>query len=214
MKFLQMDSPFIRFLSFMADLMILNLLTLLCCVPIVTAGASFTAMHYVLTKMVRNEEGYITKSFFHAFKQNLLQGTFIWIGMIGAGALLCADWLLLLSVDSDLKSYLLILLYGAAIILSLAALYVFPVLSRYHNTIRGTIKMAFTLMVVGMGYLRTVANVMLFLVPVAAFWFGGLNATPFLVVFCFSLPGYFRAVLYNGLFQKFETSEENDTEGQ
>ena len=71
--------------------------------------------------------------------------------------------------------------------------------------------MAFTLMVVGMGYLRTVANVMLFLVPVAAFWFGGLNATPFLVVFCFSLPGYFRAVLYNGLFQKFETSEENDT---
>ena len=208
MKFLQMDSPFIRFLSTMADLMILNLLTIICCIPVVTAGASFTAMHYVLTKMVRNEEGYIVKSFFHAFKQNLLQGIFIWIGMIGVGALLCADWLLILSSKNALSSYFLILLYGVAIILVLAALYVFPVLSRYHNTIRGTIKMAFTLMVVGMGYLRTIANAMLFLLPVAFMWFWQWDATPFLVVFCFSLPGYFRAALYNGLFKKFETSSE------
>ena len=76
-----MDSPFMRFLSVLADLMILNFLTILCCIPVVTAGASFTAMHYVLIKMVRNEEGYIAKSFFHAFKQNLGQGIFIWIGM-------------------------------------------------------------------------------------------------------------------------------------
>ena len=55
MDFLKIDSPFMKFLGTMADLMILNMLTVLCCVPIVTAGASFTAMHYVLQKLVRGE---------------------------------------------------------------------------------------------------------------------------------------------------------------
>lgn len=41
----------------------LNILTLICCIPIITAGAAFTSMHYVALKIVRNEESYITRSF-------------------------------------------------------------------------------------------------------------------------------------------------------
>jgi uncharacterized membrane protein YesL len=206
--FLQMDSPFMRFLSVLADLMILNFLTILCCIPVVTAGASFTAMHYVLTKMVRNEEGYIAKSFFHAFKQNLGQGIFIWIGMIGVTAALVMDFLILKSTPGQFSEVLVILLYAAAIVVYLISLYVFPVLSRYHNTIRGTLKMAFSMFAFGMITLRTVANGLLFLVPVAVLWIGGWNSIPILAVFCFSLPGYLRAALYNGLFKKYETSPE------
>ena len=55
-KLFNIDSPVMRFLGKVADLMILNLVTLLCCIPVVTIGASLTAMHYVLLKMVRNEE--------------------------------------------------------------------------------------------------------------------------------------------------------------
>lgn len=44
-----------------ADLIILNLLCILCCLPIVTIGPSLTALHYVTMKMVRNEESYIVK---------------------------------------------------------------------------------------------------------------------------------------------------------
>ena len=210
--FIKMDSPFIRFLSFVADLMILNLLTVLCCIPVVTAGASFAAMHYVLTKMVRNEEGYIVKSFFHAFKQNLLQGIFIWIGMIGVGALLWADYMILLTNGSTTTGWPAIILYAIAIFVLMTALYIFPVLSRYHNTIRGIIKVAVSMMIVGMGYLRTIANVLLFMVPFAVVWFMGMDAMPFLIVFCFTLPGYFRAVLYNGLFKKYEEAVEDTTE--
>ena len=68
MKLFDLDSPVMRFLSKMADLMILNILTMICCLPLFTAGAAFTALHYVCLKMVRNEEGYIAKSYFKAFK--------------------------------------------------------------------------------------------------------------------------------------------------
>ena len=66
-KFFDMDSPVMRTLNKVADLMWLNILTLVCCLPVITAGASITAMHYVLLKMVRNEESYITKDFFKSF---------------------------------------------------------------------------------------------------------------------------------------------------
>ena len=70
MNVFEEGSPFIRFLNRMADLLIINLLTLLMCVPVITAGASLTAMHYVLLKIVRDEEGYIVRSFFRSFKLN------------------------------------------------------------------------------------------------------------------------------------------------
>ena len=206
--FLQMDSPFMRFLSVLADLMILNFLTIVCCIPVITAGASFTAMHYVLTKMVRNEEGYIARSFFHAFKQNLGQSIFIWIGMIGVTAALVMDWLILKSTPGQFSEVLVVLLYAAAIVVYLIMLYVFPVLSRYHNTIRGTLKTAFSMAVFGIFTLRTIANGLLFLVPFAVLWIGGWNSIPILAGFCFTLPGYLRAALYSGLFKKYETPAE------
>ena len=55
MKFLDIDSPFMQVMGKVADLMILNLLTIVCCIPIITAGAAFTAMHYQVLKIVRNE---------------------------------------------------------------------------------------------------------------------------------------------------------------
>ena len=47
MKFFDMDSPLMQGLGKMADLLWLNVLTLICCIPIVTIGASFTAMNYL-----------------------------------------------------------------------------------------------------------------------------------------------------------------------
>ena len=79
MKFFNLDSPVMQALGKMADLMWLNILTLICCIPVVTAGASLTAMHYMALKIVRNEECYITKGFFKSFKENFKQATLIWL---------------------------------------------------------------------------------------------------------------------------------------
>ena len=65
-----LDSPIMRFLSKVCDLMILNVMCIICCLPIVTAGASITALYTITMKMVRGEESYIFKGFLKAFKEN------------------------------------------------------------------------------------------------------------------------------------------------
>lgn len=79
MKFFDLESPLMQVLNKVADLMILNLLTVLFCIPVITVGASLTAMHYVALKMARNEECYIARDFFKSFRMNLKQGTVIWL---------------------------------------------------------------------------------------------------------------------------------------
>lgn len=63
MKLFDLDSSLMQALNKLADLMWLNILTVIFCIPVVTAGASITAMHYMALKMARNEECYITRDF-------------------------------------------------------------------------------------------------------------------------------------------------------
>ena len=76
----------------LADLILLNLLFIICCIPIVTIGASITAMYYVTLKMVRNEESYLFRSFFKSFKQNLKQSTVIWLILLAVSIVLWMDF--------------------------------------------------------------------------------------------------------------------------
>ena len=59
-----MDNAFWRTMGKIADLIILNILFIICCIPIVTIGASYTALYTVMLKLVKNEEPYIFRGFF------------------------------------------------------------------------------------------------------------------------------------------------------
>ena len=85
------DNPFWRFIGKFCDVMILNVLWVLCSIPVVTMGASTTAVYYVTLKLVRDEEGPTIRSFFRSFKENFRQATIIWLIMLAAGSLLGFD---------------------------------------------------------------------------------------------------------------------------
>ncbi|MFQ9510793.1 MAG: DUF624 domain-containing protein, partial [Lachnospiraceae bacterium] len=53
-----LDNPVWRFIGKLVDVALLNLLWIICCIPIVTIGPATTAMYYVTLKLVRDEEGY------------------------------------------------------------------------------------------------------------------------------------------------------------
>ena len=82
MHFLNPESKVMVILSKVADLMWLNLLTIMMCIPVITAGAALTAKDYMCYKILKNEEAGITKGFFHSFKQNFKQATAIWLMML------------------------------------------------------------------------------------------------------------------------------------
>ena len=77
-----LDSPLMRGMSKIADLLILNLLVILTCIPIITVGVSMSAMHYVLIKLSRNEGTSVVQMYFKSFKENFGQGTVLWLGVI------------------------------------------------------------------------------------------------------------------------------------
>ena len=76
------ESPFIQFLDAATDLVILNVLCILCCIPVFTIGASLSALHFVLMKMVKREDSNNIRTFFSAFQQNFKQSTLLWIGFL------------------------------------------------------------------------------------------------------------------------------------
>lgn len=52
------------------DIIYIGILWLLCCLPIITIGASSTAMYYCMVKCVRHGRGHIGREFFAAFRRN------------------------------------------------------------------------------------------------------------------------------------------------
>lgn len=78
-SFLSPDSKFMVVVSRFADLILLNLLFLITCLPVFTVGAGTAALYTLSFRMLRNREGGIVKAYFRAFRENFLQGTALWL---------------------------------------------------------------------------------------------------------------------------------------
>lgn len=153
------EAPLMQGLSKIADLIALNLLTVLLSLPIVTAGAAITAL-YDATWRIIQDEGAIYRSYFRAFKTNFKQATAIWLLVVLSGALLtfCVLFYVTNSLLPMVAASALLLLLWAVIVA-----WVFPLQSRFENKVKVTLKNA---LLCGLGYLpRSLAMVVLILLP-------------------------------------------------
>ena len=130
------DSWIMRFLTRIFDLIILNLLFIICSLPVITIGASLTALYSVTLKMVRNEEGYIVRGFFKAYKDNLKQTLIIWIPAALCGICLYADFRILHLSATGFLQVLRIPLVALSAILACIVLYSFPMIAYFNCTCR------------------------------------------------------------------------------
>lgn len=130
------DNPVMQFITKITITVYLNILWLLCCLPVFTIGASTTALYYVTLKMVKNEEGNITKAFFHSFKENFKQGTIIWLILLGLGIVLGIDGYVLYHMRFENVFWTLCsaIFIVALIAYVIVLMYIFPLLSRFNNT--------------------------------------------------------------------------------
>ena len=175
-------------------------------------GPAFTAMHYCLLKMVRNEDGYLVKGFFKSFRENFKQAIVMAALVVTVTALFAGD-LYLLSKD-NLRSFptaLRITLLVTMIYLFMVSLWIFPLEARFVNTIFATLKNAFFVSV--LAFPRTLGMAGMTLLPVILYYFFDLRLLPILLMFGFSGPGYVCAYLYSKVFKRFEPEEDTtDTE--
>ena len=130
------DNKFFSFMGRVADLMILNLLCIVCCIPVVTAGPAIAAMYYITLKMARNEESYVVKGFFHSFKQNLKQGIVIQIIMLLLGIVLAFDlyFCRMMSGQGAVYRIFSYIFVAALFVYAMLFLWIYPVLAKFFNT--------------------------------------------------------------------------------
>ena len=211
-KWFDIESPLIQFLNKVADLMWLNILTLLCCIPIITVGASLTSAHYVALKLHRNEEGYITKDFFRSFKMNFKQSTAIWMIILLVLIVFSADFYIMNNVEEvKIPSALQVVIMAIAILFLFMVLWVFAVQAKFVNTVTKTIKNAFALSVIQIP--RTILMVILYVLPYVLCIFS-LRLFPIILVLGISVPVYVSAMLYNKKFKKLEDKILERLEGE
>lgn len=85
MKKANIDSPFYRTMGRIGDLVLANVLWLVCCLPILTAGASTLGLFTVVNKMAAKEDYTVRTDFFKAFKRDFKQSTALWLVLLLAG---------------------------------------------------------------------------------------------------------------------------------
>jgi uncharacterized membrane protein YesL len=204
-RFFNLDSPVMVFLSKMADLMILNLVMLVICIPIITIGPALTGMHYVLLKMVRKEEGYLLKPFFKSFKDNFKVATLSWLIMLVVIIIFFINARIIMYSGLDFPSWLPIALVVAGIFAVMAGIYVFPLIARFENNIRNTFKNALFISILNLP--KTVLMIIVYALPVIIAYFN-LNTIIFLFLFGITAPSYVCAMLYSKTFKRFEPEEE------
>ena len=142
-KLFSMDSPLMRFLTKIADLMVLNILFCVTSIPLFTVGASWTALYSVTLKMVRDEEGPVFRSYFRSFRQNFRQATLLWLGVLAVLTLMVLDIRALNGMAGGTVPGLLRVGVEILAILGVMVLqYLFPSLARFEASLLGTLKNA------------------------------------------------------------------------
>lgn len=210
MKLFNLDSPFMQFLTLVGNLMIVNLLTIFLCLPILTAGDAVTAMYYVTIKMVRGDDPYIVKSYFKSFKENFKQATIIWILMLLVTFILVTDCRIVFTGMAGSFATALKVVLGIVIAFAvITCVYIFPVLSRFENSIKYTIKNSFLMSILNLP--RTVLIVVIHLLPVLLILVSN-NMVPVVFLLGFSTVAYLCSTQYVKIFKKYEPEEEETVE--
>lgn len=202
------DSPVFSKLSTLADLVLLNLLTILCSLPVITAGASITALYYTMDKL-RKSESNLYRSFFKSFKENFKQATILWVVLLIVGALICVCILLYNYLNYPILlacSLLGLFIWGAVVS------WVFPLLSRFYSTTFGALRNA---VLFGTSYfLLSVTMTLVNLVPLAVFLFIPnifIYLSPLWLFIWFSFAAYCNTALLKAPFSTITERDEEAT---
>lgn len=204
---LDLDGPLVRALSDLNTLVILNILTALFCIPVITAGASVAAMHYVIMEMFENRGDGAAREFWKRFKENLRNATPVWLILLAAAVFIYVDCRIIMGGQMGLPRAMLVPLYIGAFIEASIAVYAFPLTARFVYSTGATFKNSAILAVAN--FPKTVLMV-LYHVIMPYLLFNVSRLLPLFFLVGISLPAYFSALLYMPVIRKMIGEPEPD----
>ena len=209
------ENPFIQFLVRVGDLMILNVLFILSSAPVVTLGASLTALHRVTQNMLFEQEEPLLKAFFRAFRQNFKQSTLAWlVELVVIVSLVCDVLLVMAYFNGGLAKAMYILVAVLAILVAGVYAYLMPLIARYENGMRQQVNNAVILAIIKLP--KTLLLGFLNLLPVTRVLISGpvfVQTLIFWVVIGFAFVSFIESSILKPVFQQLEKGNESVTIG-
>jgi len=196
MNFFDMDGPLYKIGTVIADIFMLSFLWIIFSIPLLTIGASTTAVYYVSTKKATGSDSYVLKGFLKSFKENLLISTIVFIILVIIGFVVWINYRALGEVE---MGFLYLPVRLALIIVTtqlvFVSMYVFPIISRFNVTVRNALKFALQLSNVHLFF--SLSNVVLFVAIIfVTMW------VPALFIFIPGIFAHFSASLFVKIFRK------------
>ena len=157
MNIFSYDSKFSQLFLKLSYACWLNMLWMICSLPVITIGASTTALYSVTLKIADERESNITRQFVLAFRDNFKQATRMWILLLLAGILIGGDFYVVLhmrsmtnGVPAIMWTMNLALLIVILIIYAVILMYIFPLIARFENNDKAMLKNS---LLIGIHYL-------------------------------------------------------------
>ena len=194
-----------RGLDVFGELFVLNLIFILFSLPVITIGASLTALYSVTGKLVRREDVPVWSGFIKAFRENFKKATILWIFVFLYAVVLVSQYLLIINVSGVVSTIYMVIFFITLALGFLVLPYLFALTARYENTIRNTLKNALLL---GISHLGTSLKI-------SCLWFGSVMISviyPKIFLFTwylwlllfFALFAYITSGMLRKVFEKVE----------
>ena len=205
MNILKPDSPVMDFLRTVTNLVIVNILYIICSIPIITFGAAYSAKYYVAMKVIRGEGTGVVIPFFKAFKRNFKQATAVWIVMLVAIFLIIFDWRWITYngwSNTEFVYKFFVIFFSFAVLLMTMA--IFPTIARYDMKTSELFKAALIFIII-----KFIPLVLIVLLIVGSFiaclWYA--QWFPLVYVFTSTTITYFLSIVFIKQFDKLEKAQ-------
>lgn len=209
MNLLNEDNVIHIFLNKLGDIIVANLLFLVCCIPIITIGPALTALYHCMLRTVKGNNNGTTKTFFRAFKENFRQSLIVWLGLLAVGFILFLNIRFLQNTASVVSKPLFYVSLGIAGLVIILALYIFPVIAAFANTTVNLLKNAYVFAF--LHFPSTLAIAVITILPMFM-TYRDIKLMPLYACcwffFGFGLTAYVNSLLFYRMFKPFLEKED------
>ncbi|MGN0464984.1 MAG: YesL family protein [Lachnospiraceae bacterium] len=199
MKKLNIENPFFEFMGRVGDMILLNIVFLICCIPLLTIGASYTAMYAVLLEWKEKKDIFIIREFFYYFKLNLRQKIKVGALFLITESILVFDILFLGKIGGNgFWSVIGVLIGSFTLLWLMITSYIFILMAIENLSIKNLVKKSFYEAIRNLP--KTVCVIILNCIPIVCIilgtYFVGV-VTPIYLVVGFSLTAYIVLLFLN-----------------
>lgn len=187
-RFFKNQNPLWAGMNRIFDVFVLNILWLLCSLPIFTVGPSTTAFFYAMINLVRGEDNSVSKDFFRSFRQNFKQAVLLGIPLTAIGVFLVVDVTMSRRAGTGIYTFFMVFFAIIFLLWAFITLYTFPLLAKFEKGSKDLVIWAFILSI------RHVGKTLLMLfILVVGLWF--CHLLPGLIFIVFGLVGQFQSMI-------------------